>query len=76
MTLQHSECVFRPVRFETSDDVVGMNKVWQHGYTVCIKQDSNREPGQEVLVPDLVMLRSSLVVPEQHDVPLKARELL
>lgn len=66
----------RPVRYETGGDAVGMNKVCQHGYTVCIKPDSNREPGQEVLVPDLVMLRSSLVLPEQHDVLLKVRELL
>jgi hypothetical protein len=52
-----------------------MTEVYQHGYTVCIKPDSNRQPGQEVLVPDLVTLRSSLVVStEQHDVPLKARE--
>lgn len=66
----------RPVHYETGGDAVGMTKVCQHGYIVCIKPDSNREPGQEVLVPDLVMLRSSSVVlTEQHDVPPKAREL-
>ena len=54
---------------------MGMTKVRQHGYIVCIKPDSNREPGQEVLVPDLVMLTSSpIVMTEQHDVPPKATE--
>jgi hypothetical protein len=54
---------------------VGMTQVCQHGYTVCIKPDSNREPGQEVLVPDLAMSRSSLaVLTEQYDVPLRGRE--
>ena len=68
-------CVFcRPVRDEPGGDALGMTEVCQHGYTVCIKPDSNRQPGQEVLVPDLVMLRSSLVLTEQREVPLKARE--
>ena len=54
---------------------MGVTEVYQHGYTVCIKPDSNRQPGQEVLVPDLVTLRSSFVVlTGQHDVPLKANE--
>ena len=71
VTLQHSECV----RYGTGGDAVGMTQVCQHGYTVCIKPDSNREPGQEVLVPHLAMSRSQLVVlTEQHDFPLRGRE--
>ena len=52
-----------------------MPKVYRHAYTLRNKPDSNREPGQEVLVPYLVTLRSSrIVLTEQLNLPLQARQ--
>jgi hypothetical protein len=73
--LQTGTVRYGTVRYEPRSDVVGMTTVCQSGYTVSIKPDSNRDPGQEVLVPDMVMLRSSLVIlPAQHNVLLWAIE--
>jgi hypothetical protein len=73
--LPHSTVFCRPVHYEPGGDAVGKTKVCQHGYTACIKPDLKRDPDQEVLVPDLVILRSSLIVlTEQYDVSPKARQ--